>query len=333
MVSDPNLGSAGTLMAIADVKSHYKSSTLANSRTKFKCADCAVAVHAVIPVPTVPGRRRSPSPYFSSSPKRHRHGCTRLPVVAPSIGAAAVSMLGRSTRGAPPTRWVDPATENVVGGTAGTSPGVSSRGLSTIGAVTTTPGASASIASSSMTRRFAEKWRQMSSTLRGSTPLDAPWNTGGTYESASADIRSRGPSGSPDSPHAIYIGNIVLVRPIATGFSVTLSANHADGTQLLLWIQNHCKGKVGGSELWSVLAAGAALRQTEVFALGYFRSTAFWPSSLDGAFEQRWKREAMATLAVWHNPCDAAEKYRCRNDWQAPILVPVRDRLSGFVRS
>ena len=35
----------------------------------------------------------------------------------------------------------------------------------------------------------------------------------------------------------------------------------------------------------------------------------------------------------WHNPCDAAEKYRCRNDWQAPILVPVRDRLSGFVRS
>lgn len=273
MVSDPNLGSVGTLVAIADVKSHYKSSTLANARTKFKCADCAVAVHAVIPVPTVPGRRRSPSPYFSSSPKRHRHGCTRLPVVAPSIGAAAVSMPGRSTRGAPPTRWVDPATENVVGGTAGTSPGVSSRGLSTIGAVTTTPGASASVAASSMTKRFAEEWRLMSSTLRGSTSLDAPWNPGGTYESAFADIRGRGPSGSPDTPHAIYIGNIKSVRPIATGFSITLSVNHADGAQLLLWVQHYCKGKVGGSELWSVLTAGAGLGQTEVFALGYFRLT------------------------------------------------------------
>lgn len=266
----PKLGASGSVVSISDVERHYKSSALANSSAQFKCADCGVPVHAVIPAHNRKGRKRSPSPYFSSSPKRHHGSCNRVPIQTASGGKTGSATPGRSVRGTPPSRWIDPGTRNTSGaGTGATS--VSLAGGLNRAASNTHPGTGVSIASSSRVQEFARAWRHMSSITRRATMLKADWNPGSNYESAFADIRTDGPSESPITPARIYLATIASVRAIATGFSVTLNASHADGKVLLIWIQTPCKSKVGGRELFSALAAGARLRDAEVFALGFFQ--------------------------------------------------------------
>lgn len=272
--ADGNLGPVGHVVSIAEVRQAYRSSRLANARTRYVCADCRVPVSAVLPLRNKVGRLRTPSDHFRAS-GQHANGCTRFPRVVLIGGTTANQMAARPVQGPVPVIWSNlPATTAVAPTQPQRSASAGTSAPSAAGARVTQPGAGASVAHSYLVEKFAKAYLQMNGPQMASTPLQAPWNPGGTYSSGFVVLQNAGITGGPHIDDRIYVGEISRIHLGQTGFTIDLTERHKDGSELRLWLQNVLQhAHPGGAHLWSRLVSAQVTAKMLVFALGGFQKT------------------------------------------------------------
>ncbi len=281
------IASTGSSVTIDAVEKVYKSSAAVKANESFKCADpsCGITVIAVITQSVKPGRKKSPSSYFRAASKPHQPGCTRKPSGVTTVSPPLTgSNPANPIKGSVPTVWNAPTTPPgpTTTGTVATPTTPPAAGAGT-GAGTSTIGTGTSSSSSSRIEKFAKSWIAMSSATRTSTQLSAPWNPGGTYDSAFFDLAVNVLSSPNKSPMRIYRGTIARIYPGATGYSLGLSETHSTGIELVVWVQSGVqKSGPSGVNLWNRLNSKAVTVGMEVFALGQFdhevRPTRAWYS-------------------------------------------------------
>lgn len=276
---DPKLGPRGTLVSMEDVEAAYKTSAQANLTARYVCADCKVRVHAVIPSRIKPGRKRSPSPYFSSSPNKHKRDCTRRPKAAPPSVPTTRTMAGRSRRGDVPAKWNELITPIVPAPGSGSSkPTGAVTGGASKGVRVTTPGSGSSIPSTGLVEKVARAWLGMSATEAAAEPFEADWNPQGTYQTAFIVAGPKEVTDRPVTPERIYVGEIATVAQGKSGYILTLATRHGDGSELKVWLQNALQtAPAGGAQLWKRLQDGNVVPGMLIFALGAFAHQAIGP--------------------------------------------------------
>lgn len=273
LASSSVLGSHGELVSIDAVEQMFDNSSEANSAALFECASCGVKVHAVITKNRKRGRKTSPSSYFSSSPKKHEESCNRHPeLVAQSSGQANALRPAAPSKDDAPTLW-RPASQATPDSRSGAAEPDSRGDLEAKSTKILSTGNRASLRSSQYIEPFASAWHLMSKGERIRRPLRAPWNPGGTYETAFFDLVELPLVEDPESQIRIYSGTVEDLRKVPTGYVVALNEIHSGaGHPLWIWIREEVKKSSGGEDLW--LALGAGLRPgTRVCALGSFRFT------------------------------------------------------------
>lgn len=272
--NDPVLGVAGTLVTISDVEAAYPTSMSAKGAARFQCADprCKVTVRAVIPEKDKPGRKRSPSAYFTSSPATHATGCTRRPLEQGTPPTpTTLTMAARSMRGSIPSVWNDSLTgaSRVAGADGGIvvppNPATPSRG-----AKVTRPGSGQSKMQTGRVKILAEVWLERTRARCLAAPFAADWNPGGNYETAFEVVTPRSVETSP-SPERIYVGEISRLWKGNSGHGLTLAARHREGHEITVWLKSSL-GEAGSDA--KGLAKELRLREVKpgmiVFAFGAF---------------------------------------------------------------
>lgn len=274
----------GAYVTIDKVELIYKTSAAANASESFQCSNpkCNVKVIAVITQLSKPGRKLSPSSYFRAWPKPHVAGCDRQPAgTTASSSASGTTKAASPTRTTVPTRWVPPSgssTAAAATSTGTTRAGASSGGVGQISA----SGNGTNTSSSSRVEVFSPIWKSMAPATRAGTAFGAPWNPGGSYDSAFHDLAAIPLAATAPSPVRIYRGTVSGVHLGRSGYSVTLVQRHADSRDLVFWVQNPVQhSNPSGKTAWARLVAGLATG-TEIFALGCFseevRPTRSWYS-------------------------------------------------------
>lgn len=281
--ADPQLGPVGTLVSMTDVTAVYTTTTSANRVAAYSCADCKVRVHAVLPKAVKPGRLRSPSPYFSSSPKRHAPGCTRRPNAAPPPTPTTRTMAGRNHQGDIPAKWNEQlAASAPAPGTRPVDGQGNPMGTSTRGARVTTPGSGTSIPSTGLVERIATHWLRMKPGQTAQQPFEADWNPGGTFATAFVVVGPAELTAHPAAPERVYVGEVLSVRKGASGYILTLLARHGSGREAKVWLQKSLQSAPsGGAQLWARLETGEVVPGMTVFALGAFH---FQDIGVDGFY-------------------------------------------------
>lgn len=226
---------------------------------------------------TKPGRLRSPSPYFSSSPHKHATGCTRRAGAGTASTPAAKTMAARSTRAVAPSEWRDaPPSPGGAGSIVGGGKAVGGSGSSPQGARVTKPGAGTSVASTGRVEKVARAWLAMPQGNRPRAPFIASWNPGGTYASAFVLVGRTEVVASPQTPERIYVGEVASVARGASGYIVTLTETHRDGRAMKFWLQNSLQAApAGGAQIWQKLDNKEIAPGMLAFALGEFALQAF----------------------------------------------------------
>jgi hypothetical protein len=280
----PLLGNAGGIVTIAKVEASFANSQSANNGIKYRCAGCNVLVSAVITASNKPGRKTSPASHFRASTVPHRKGCKKG-VRTPGTPSAPLggTRPANPTKAPYPTKWVSaPATAAQPPGGSGTGGALNPKpGAGTRGGFSTS-GSGTSVSTSKLVEIFARAWLQMTTPKRQSAGLSAPWNPGGTYESAFFDLHQHTLSAVPLSPEHIFYGEVVKVHKGTSGYTLTLAQRHANGEELLIWVQNPtAHSGASGASLWSQLVAGGVVGR-KIFAKGTFlleqRPTVTWYS-------------------------------------------------------
>lgn len=266
------LGRPNDVVTITDVESHYTTSVAANAGIGYRCADCKVKVHAVIPEPIKKGRLRSPSSYFSSSPRKHRQGCTRLPPSVPPGGVTTTTMKARPAKAKVPTAWNDlpPAGTPTWGGNE-VGRGAGASGTTTRGARVTASGGGTSKSDTGVVKRAAIAYLGMTTADLNATEFEATWNPGGTYATAFEVLVDGSITATPETEQRIYLGEVVSAFKGSSGYTVTLSPKHANGKELRLWLQNVIKTVPTGSQLGAALDGELIKPGMLAFALGAFK--------------------------------------------------------------
>lgn len=118
--------------------------------------------------------------------------------------------------------------------------------------------------------RIATAYVSMDGAELLATPLRASWNPGGTYQSAFEILTTGSLTGSPQTLEQVYLGEIQSIFKGVTGYVLTLTARHANGKDLRIWIQNVAATSFGGAHLWRRLEQKKILPGQIVFALGKF---------------------------------------------------------------
>jgi hypothetical protein len=289
----PALGkAAGDLTSIEDVERNYLDSKSANAALKFVCAEpkCAVPVFAVITAIAKKKRKTSPASYFRAGAKQ-KHQCEKLAVVTVHEGHTGSGAIPASPqRTQPPTKWIDPITASDA--SSGGAGFVSSDDADATdsGRGRKTNGDGTSKGSSQRIEMFAKEWQTKTDPERKSTGLSAPWNPGGTYDSAFHTIHHW--PNVRDAPQSIFVATVRAVVVYGTGYTIELVQSSADRLALSLWIPDACLayGTAGQALRQQIVAAAkssALVAGHEVFALGTFA-------------EKRIKGIAVLSLTVEH---------------------------------
>jgi hypothetical protein len=131
-------------------------------------------------------------------------------------------------------------------------------------------GSGSSVSTSKLVEMFARPWLNMTKTVRCANPLLAPWNTGGTYDSAFFDLHTHTFGETAINTEYIFFGEVAKVHLGISGYTITLTQRHASGEELWLWIQNQTASSgASGASLWSQLVAGGLVGR-KIFAKGKF---------------------------------------------------------------
>ncbi len=289
----PALGkTAGELISIEDVERHYLDSQSANAVLKFICAElkCAVPVFSVITAIEERKRKSSPASYFRAGAKQ-KHLCDKLAVVTVHEGQTGSGAIPASPlRTQSPTKWIDPRAVSDTSSGGDVFVSSDDPDATNSGRGRKTNGDGTSKGSSQRVEMFAKDWQTKTDSERKSTGLSAPWNRGGTYDSAFHTIRHW--PNVRDAPQRIFVATARAVVVYGTGYTIELMQNSSERLALSLWIPDACLayGTAGQALRQQIVAASkssALVTGHEVFALGSF-------------VEKRIKGKAVLSLAVEH---------------------------------
>jgi hypothetical protein len=284
---------AGELISIEDLESFYSTSKAANAALKFVCENtsCAVPVFAVITTTSKQYRKSSPTSYFRAGASQ-KHKCEKLAEVTVHEGSTSGGAISASPhRTSAPIKWIDPrtASDGIGGGNIEANGDPEGNGSGS-GRQTNARGDGTSQGSSQRVEMFAKAWQAKTDYERKSTGLSAPWNQGGTFDSAFHTIRLW--PNVRDAPQCIFVAIVRTVVVYGTGYTIELVHSSSDGLALSLWIPDSCLayGTAGHALRQQIVAASkssALIAGHEVFALGTFA-------------EKRIKGSAILSLTVDH---------------------------------
>jgi hypothetical protein len=278
------------LVSIDEIEKCY-TTTQAAKVNSYICANpsCGVSVTAVITQKNKLNRKRSPSSYFAAKPKSHIDGCDRQPKPKDSHQTGAGSTSPKEQKSKYRTKWVDPRSQASSGGNMGAvdtqTPPKGGVGDGR-GKVRNSTSDKPSQGQSSLVKRFAEDWLSMTVRKRQSTPLDAPWNVGGSYFSALVPLEFYKNREIEGLGERIYSGALKEVVQGRTGITLVLQEPHFTGLPFWIWItsQTFSEGRSGSllhTELDALIKADSQ-KEYRVFALGEFikqtRGTRSWLS-------------------------------------------------------
>ena len=91
---------------------------------------------------------------------------------------------------------------------------------------------------SSLVKRFAVDWLSMTIRKRQSTPLDAPWNIGGSYFSALVPLEFYKNHEIDGLGERIYSGTLKEAVQDRTGITLVLQEPHFTGLPFWIWLTN-----------------------------------------------------------------------------------------------
>ena len=153
-----------------------------------------------------------------------------------------------------------------------------------------TNGDGTSKGSSQRVEMFAKEWQTKTDHERKSTVLSAPWNQGGTYDSAFHDIQHW--SNVRNAQQSIFVATMRVVVVYGTGYTIELVQTSSDRLPLSLWIPDAClsygtAGQALRQQIVATSRSSALIAGHEVFALGIF-------------VEKRIKGSAILSLTVEH---------------------------------
>ncbi|KRP44618.1 hypothetical protein SAMN04490190_2928 [Pseudomonas libanensis] len=184
--SHATLGQIGDLVSIEDIEKIYPTSASANNAVEVECANprCNVKVSITIiaPAEAKKDRKITPSSHFRG---KHIDGCDRKPAqTAQTSSTVSPTQPAHPLNTGIPVVWADPgATSPGTGGSKPGAPGqINPSGTSASGR--SQVGAGTSQSQSQRVEKFAKAWLELTQQARRGQPLEAHWNTEGTYASA-----------------------------------------------------------------------------------------------------------------------------------------------------
>lgn len=263
------LGKSGDVINIDAVEKLFKTSSAANAAANFRCHGCKVKVHAVITVQSKTGRKSSPASYFSSSPRAHDKDCTRLQTTPPRPVTAAASegITAAPKKGKFPTAWRKHRAERSMGAKDGNSDNLTEiHDRPKSGGVSVSPrGSRTSSRSTELVSILVYRWEDPDANHEVDA-LNAPWNPEGLYSTAFVPVGE----GFERTDIRIYFCAIKNVRAVRTGIVIELSATHADGAPLLIWVRDTAKTRPGADKFWEMANHPENFAGKTVYALGKF---------------------------------------------------------------
>lgn len=279
------LGSVDGLVSIEDVEKIYSDSAQVKSTESFVCANpnCGVSVIAVIIKNQKNKRKRSPSSYFRASSTPHKAGCNRevLSIEPISSKLPDGTKRARPIKAQVPTKWVAVSTERTIRAKKISDSTVSEKNNPHQNSGTSKKGKGTSVSQKTAVSLFAKPWLGMSLDFRKATKLSAPWNPGGTYDSAFRELAHRPLEADNNSERQIYVGIIKNIRAGVSGYTLELIETHVSGAPLRIWVKNETQNSdILGADLWIRLKKGQVKLGSKLFALGEFypntRDKHFW---------------------------------------------------------
>ena len=279
-VSNQSLGSAGTVINISVVASHYSTSAQANSAATFKCIDqqCGVSVAAVITQKSKLGRKTSQRPYFRATPT-HAANCARAAIAVQSLAFAipASARTAAPNRNDFPSVWDDPVSRPTKSANLNQThvpQSSQAAGISTKTKSTGAPGINAG--HSKLLESFVLAWIKMTATDSKNAALKAPWNTGGTYYSAFKELSHSNLPAPVSCGTKIFVGTIAHIQRATTGWIFRLNEKFKSKLILEFFIPETVVG-ASPELLASLIGAEANMRLKKpviVYALGFFAAKA-----------------------------------------------------------
>lgn len=251
------LGAVGDFVSTEAVEGLFSSTASANAVAKFRYADakCRTAVRIIIPAKSKAGRKKSPSSYFSTSPAKHKVGCTRrAPMREGDSSAGATTRPAAPHRSEMPAVWVSNSGEENKASVSSSSDAASTASWRSR---VSTVGGGRSIGRVATVKKLAGHWETAPPSLRASAPLKAAWNPGGTYGSAFFELSASPPSDSPSTAEHVLVGTVDSIVSGKTGFTIVLHERHGDGLPLWVWLKDIVRANSVGEALWSRLAGKA----------------------------------------------------------------------------
>jgi hypothetical protein len=104
---------------------------------------------------------------------------------------------------------------------------------------------------------------------RRATRLRAPWNKGGTYDSAFFDLHQV--TVQDNISTRIFVGEIAELIHGTSGYTLVLSQRQTDGRPLWIWLRNSVRGSgSSGAMLFHQLDRKEVPQGSRIFALGRF---------------------------------------------------------------
>lgn|GEM_PF-3476277 len=266
------------LVSIDEIENCY-ATTQAAKVNSFVCANssCGVSVTAVITQKKRLNRKRSPSSYFAAKPNSHIVGCDRQPKPKELHQSESGSIAPKEEKSKYRTKWIDPRSQSGSSGSQepidapASSEGDSGSGRGKVSGVTSNK---PSQGQSSLVKRFAEDWLSMTVRERRSTPLDAPWNVGGSYFSALVPLVFYKKREIDGLGERIYSGILKDVVQGRTGITLVLQEPHLTGFPFWVWVTNQALNeRASGTSLHTKLnklIKTNSRQEYRVFALGEF---------------------------------------------------------------
>lgn len=279
LLSDLGLPAVGQLVHISVLEELYGRTGRSPKAGGFACATCDVVVHPVLTRLARPGRKSSPSSYFSPSPRSHREDCARFRSLGVTATRAAGALPAAPARTAIPAVWIT-APQSVTNGQAGrheqhASPHSSSRRARRLEA-----GSEISQARTGRVEAIARAWLQLSPASRHHQPLRAPWAKDGTYRTAVRELMRLDHTPSDVTGSSIYMAVIdgvhfrdgcctIRLQSKVRRLGRTGAQEHSNALQVFL-PREFGQTPAGRIVVSALKDLGRSCRVGTVFALGQF---------------------------------------------------------------
>lgn len=245
----------------------------------FACTGCDVEVRAVLTSEARPGRKSSPSSYFSPSPQSHHQDCARSRSHCAAATRAASALPAAPVRTAIPAAWVaacQPATTSA----ASSHDHHAVLSLRSGRARRLDTGDRISQARTERVEAVARAWLQLSNEQRHQQSFKAPWAVDGSYATAVRDINRSDVTPAELTSQSIYMAVIrgihvnddrctIRLAYAVRRLSQTGSLEHSNALQIVL-PPTFGSTPTGSFLMEALRGSGSGLAGKTVFALGKF---------------------------------------------------------------